>query len=818
MLPGVTVTATNAATNGCPQRPSPAPRAATSSPALPPGDIRRCAPRSPGFKPHVQRGLTLAVADTVVLNLDAASSAAARGTWTYVDGRLPLVNTPARSSATSSARTRSRRCRSTAATTPTWRCCSRACSPIPHRDGGSVVAHGLGMSVNGQDPRSNVYLLDGTLLNDFTNGPAGSAAGRRSAWRPSRSSASRPTPTAPSSAATAGGQINVLTKSGANALRGSAYEFHRNDALDAQNYFDVAGKPDFTRNQFGGTVGGPLVQDRLFFFVGYEALRRDARQDDLDASCPTTTRGCGILPDRRPVGVNAGGRALSGAIPARQRPGARSGARDSTRSSSTSGSIENFVQGRLDYSVGAGQPVLRPLHVRRCEAVPADRLSAVPARVHLAQPVLHRRVPQVLSARDAQHRALRLQPHADRPGSRGQHLAAAAAVRARAALMGDIDIGGMQRFGPQSSVDLRLVQNVFSGQDDLVARARPAPAQGRRAGRALPGQHGQPDVQPRHLRVRQPAARSSRTAPTSFVGLTPEAQFDRYWPFTLFGATRRTTTSVTPTLTRERRAALRVHDDAEDIYGRDSSLLEPDGVAADRRAAVSRTRPTRTSRRASGVAWDVFGDGTTSVRGGYGLYFNTNNQQNLIVTVTNPPATPRVVIANPTFPTPPFDRGVGQSRSGRCSGISTPRACTCGTSACSASCWWRTALTVGYAGSRGRHLLRSTDVNTAAPDRQRRRHGVLRRRHAAPEHELLDHRAEEQRRRVLVQRAHRRRPAALAERRVACSRRTRCRRAKTRRRRRRSSPTRPTARRRRFPSSSPATTRGRRTSTRGTTG
>ena len=47
----------------------------------------------------------------------------------------------------------------------------------PHRDGGSVVAHGMGMSVNGQDPRSNVYLLDGTLQNDFTNGPAGSAAG-----------------------------------------------------------------------------------------------------------------------------------------------------------------------------------------------------------------------------------------------------------------------------------------------------------------------------------------------------------------------------------------------------------------------------------------------------------------------------------------------------------------------------------------------------------------------------------------------------------------------------------------------------------------
>ena len=54
---------------------------------------------------------------------------------------------------------------------------ARGASRIPHRDGGSVVAHGLGMSINGQDPRSNVYLLDGTLQNDFTNGPAGSAAG-----------------------------------------------------------------------------------------------------------------------------------------------------------------------------------------------------------------------------------------------------------------------------------------------------------------------------------------------------------------------------------------------------------------------------------------------------------------------------------------------------------------------------------------------------------------------------------------------------------------------------------------------------------------
>jgi len=60
-----------------------------------------------------------------------------------------------------------------------------------------------------------------------------------------------------------GGQINVITKAGSNALRGTVYEFHRNDALDARNYFDTGEKPEFTRNQFGVTLGGPLQRDRL---------------------------------------------------------------------------------------------------------------------------------------------------------------------------------------------------------------------------------------------------------------------------------------------------------------------------------------------------------------------------------------------------------------------------------------------------------------------------------------------------------------------------------------------------------------------------
>ena len=72
-----------------------------------------------------------------------------------------------------------------------------------------------------------------------------------------------------------GGQVSVLTRSGSNRVSGTAYEFLRNGALDARNYFapeDVSA-PDYSRNQFGGSIGGPVIPNRTFFFADYEGTR-----------------------------------------------------------------------------------------------------------------------------------------------------------------------------------------------------------------------------------------------------------------------------------------------------------------------------------------------------------------------------------------------------------------------------------------------------------------------------------------------------------------------------------------------------------------
>jgi len=70
-----------------------------------------------------------------------------------------------------------------------------------------------------------------------------------------------------------GAAINLVTKSGTNSFHGSAFEFLRNDVLDAKNFFDSGDKPPFRQNQFGFSVGGPIIKNRTFFFAGYEGLR-----------------------------------------------------------------------------------------------------------------------------------------------------------------------------------------------------------------------------------------------------------------------------------------------------------------------------------------------------------------------------------------------------------------------------------------------------------------------------------------------------------------------------------------------------------------
>ena len=99
-----------------------------------------------------------------------------------------------------------------------------------------------------------------------------------------------------------GAVINAVSKSGTNAFHGSGYEYLRNSVFDAKNYFDLATTPipSFRRNQFGGTIGGPVKKDKLFFFFNYEGFRQSQGQTGvayvLDPQARTGLLPCNTLP------------------------------------------------------------------------------------------------------------------------------------------------------------------------------------------------------------------------------------------------------------------------------------------------------------------------------------------------------------------------------------------------------------------------------------------------------------------------------------------------------------------------------------------
>src|ERR1019366_8426751 len=135
-------------------------------------------------------------------------------------------------------------------------------------------------SMNGARGRSNNYLLDGTDMNDgYRNDPAinqGGVFAVPSAILPIGAVAEMKVLSnfQPEYGRNAGAVVNIVTKSGTNALHGELFEYFRNDALDARNYFNTTDlRAPFHNNQFGGSLGGPIVKGKTFFYANYEGQR-----------------------------------------------------------------------------------------------------------------------------------------------------------------------------------------------------------------------------------------------------------------------------------------------------------------------------------------------------------------------------------------------------------------------------------------------------------------------------------------------------------------------------------------------------------------
>lgn len=175
--------------------------------------------------------------------------------------------------------------------------------------GGGAAAR---RSIGGAKPSQSTYLLDGMEISTPSEGmPVASVLGQQLGVDAIREFTLLQSNYGAQYGRAVGGVVNAVTQSGTNSFHGSAFEFLRNQALDARDYFlsPTQSKAPLRRNQFGGSFGGPLQKDRTFFFVNYEGLRQSAGISYLGATLTPETRLGRIT--ACPVGRNTCSRAES---------------------------------------------------------------------------------------------------------------------------------------------------------------------------------------------------------------------------------------------------------------------------------------------------------------------------------------------------------------------------------------------------------------------------------------------------------------------------------------------------------------------------
>lgn len=266
VLPGVTITVTNVET-GVARAAFTDDRGRYHVPNLPPGDYEVQAGLA-GFQTAIRRGIRLTVGREAIV--DATLRIGDISEKLIVTAEAPLVETRRGSlgevvdSKSITELPINSRDLAALVTLQTGATDYR----IGRQEGGA----GMRLTVGGMRPTSNVLLMDGVALESYhgfvPTGTSSSFLGVEAV----REFKVETNAYSAEFGRGSGGVFNVITKSGTNDFHGSAFEFLRDDALDARNFFDDE-KPPFSRHQFGFSLGGRIVRNKTFFFGNYEGLR-----------------------------------------------------------------------------------------------------------------------------------------------------------------------------------------------------------------------------------------------------------------------------------------------------------------------------------------------------------------------------------------------------------------------------------------------------------------------------------------------------------------------------------------------------------------
>ena len=601
---------------------------------------------------------------------------------------------------------------------------------------------GTKISINGARVDQNLFLQDGTTTNDFFGMTPGGVGGDSLGVDAIREFRVLSHNFSAEYGQAGGAVILAVTKSGTNEFHGNVFEFHRNSALDARNFFDRppgdptvrSDPPPFIKNQFGFTIGGPIVKDQTFFFGSYEGLRQRLSETTF-FTVPNELARQGLLPigevsnctDPQPGGL-CQLTILPEVVPFLDlypRPTAGGtdngdGTADHVRADSEPTDQDQFTF-KIDHTFSDSDSLFgRYLYddstKRTFGANPGFQQFMKVRRQMVTLQWTKIISPAVLNvARFGFNRAWTGQDNSGPLGSRETFDPAFSFNPGWP--MGGINTSGLSAIGGSAASDLTRQNNSFEYSDDLTYN---------RGNHSMKVGGTWRRIQSNGLNgIRAVGRHAFRGLEEFYAGdsrqlqvVLPGSDFIRGWRQNIIGLYFQDDIHYRPGLTLNLGLRYEFITVPVEVNGKMSNHLDPfSPTAVSEEVDEYFSNPSlKNFGPRVGIAWDPFGNGNTSVRLGGGIFFDQFTSKIIFTSGwAGLPFYARINVENPPFPTGFEDLDLSELLSSIEDGP-IPRDFTNGYNmqfnlTIQQAITSNTSLSVGYVGSMGRHLTRIQQTN-----------------------------------------------------------------------------------------------------------